>query len=238
MDSSLGQQQDRTARLAVLVAWAAVIVVAVLAYWPGLGGPFLMDDFGTIAKLGDYGGVTDWETLKLFVFGRDTGALGRPVSMLSFLIDANNWPADSWPFKRTNLVIHLFNGMLLGVVVTQILRVLEAEDSDIRWVALVVAAIWILHPFLVSTTLYVVQRMAQLSTLFIFAGLAVYLYGRSLLAVNATRAYLVMSLAVGGFTVLATLAKENGALLPVLVGVIEVTVMASQRHRLPPLNRI
>ena len=236
MDAFLGQQQDRTARLAVMVVWAAVILLAVFAYWPGLGGPFLMDDFGTIAKMGDYGGVTDWETFKLFVFGRDAGPVGRPMSMLSFLIDANNWPADAWPFKRTNLVIHLLNGMLLGVLVTQILTVLEARKNDIRWIALVAAAIWMLHPFLVSTTLYVVQRMAQLSTLFIFAGLASYLYGRSLLAVNVTRAYLVMSVAVGVFTVLATLAKENGALLPVLVGVIELTVMASQRHRLPQLN--
>ena len=46
-----------------------------------------------------------------------------------------------------------------------------------------------------------------------------------------------MSAAIGVFTLLAMLSKENGILLPLLVGVIELTVVASQRERLPALNR-
>ena len=46
-----------------------------------------------------------------------------------------------------------------------------------------------------------------------------------------------MTTAVGVFTLLAMLSKENGILLPVLVGVTELTLVASQRHRFPALNR-
>ena len=229
--------QLKKQQLGFLAGWLIVLLAAVLAYWPGLDGPYLLDDFGSIAVLGDYGGVTNWETFQRFVFGGHAGPTGRPISLLSFLIDANNWPADSLPFKRTNLVIHLINGILLGVLTTMVLKCLDVSERGVRWIALVATAMWILHPFLVSTTLYIVQRMAQLSTLFMFAGLALYLYGRLQVAENTRKAYFIMTAAVGVFTLLAMLSKENGILLPMLVGVFELTVVASQRHRLPALNR-
>ncbi len=237
MNSWLSELLADRNRVVVALAWLAVLIAAVVAYWPGLDGPYLLDDFGSIATLGDYGGVVDWQTVKLYVFGGNSGPTGRPLALLTFLIDGTNWPTDSWPFKRTNLIIHLLSGAALGWLMVMVLRVLGFKSRDSRWVAFVATAIWVLHPFLVSTTLYIVQRMAQLSTLFMFAGLALYLHGRLLVATNARKGYIVMTLAIGVFTVLAMLCKENGILLPVLAGVFELTIVASQRHRLPALNR-
>ena len=230
-------QKDRGNWLAITGGWAFLLLACVIAYLPGLKGPFIFDDFGSIAPLGSLGGVTDWTTFKAFVFGGFAGPTGRPLALLSFLIDANNWPADPWPFKRTNLLIHLANGVLLGVLIRKILHVLEIDKQNAQWVALVSAALWLLHPFLVSTTLYAVQRMAQLSTLFIFLGLTGHLYGRSLIARNTLGAYAVMSLSVALFTLLAMLSKENGILLPLLIGVMEFTIIASQREQIAALNR-
>ena len=205
-------------------------MLCVLAYWPGLKGPFLLDDLDTLSALGKYGGVVDWATFKAFVFGGSAGPTGRPLALLSFLLDGHDWPTDPWPFKRTNLVIHLFNGALLGFLTSRILALCQYPKGSARWVALLSTAAWLLHPLLVSTTLYGTQRMAQLATLFVFAGLLLYLYGRSFLHRNAAKAYLVMSGSIVLFTVLATVSKENGILLPVLIGVVEVTVVASRRH--------
>jgi tetratricopeptide (TPR) repeat protein len=237
MDSKLKTYFYDRENLTIFAGWAVLLVAAILAYWPGLDGPFLFDDFGTIVQLGDRGGVTNWETFRIFVFGGAAGPTGRPISLLTFLIDANNWPAEAWPFKRTNLVIHLLNGMVLGMLTSSILKYLEYSKRDALRIALVATGIWILHPFLVSTTLYVVQRMAQLSTMFMFAGLVAYLYGRSFVASQPAKAYAVMSASLAAFTLLAMLSKENGILLPILVGVVESTVVASQRHRLPALNK-
>ena len=223
--------------LALLGSWAALLAVTVFAYWPGLNGPFVLDDFGAIAALGEYGGVTDWDTFKAFVFGGGGGPTGRPISLLSFLIDGNNWPSDSFPFKRTNLVIHLLNGLLLGTLARQILRVLQYDIWDAHRIAFAVAAIWLLHPFLVSTTLYAVQRMAQLATFFMLAGMITYLHGRLMIATSKLPAYVYMGMGIALFGVLATLSKENGILLPVLIGVLELTIISSQGSRLPPLNR-
>ncbi len=237
MNNAPWKHSTKPKNLALLAGWTVVFLAGVIAYYPGLKGPFMLDDFGSIAALGKLGGVSDWATFKAFVFGGTAGPTGRPLALLSFLIDANNWPTDPLPFKRTNLVIHLINGALLGVLTGKILRLLEFESRNAKWIALFATLCWVLHPFLVSTTLYVVQRMAQLSALFVFAGLITYLYGRSLIAANAIKAYLIMSLSVGLFTLLAMLSKENGILLPLLIGVLEITVLASQRQQPGNLNR-
>jgi len=235
MDLVSPQRKNNIQTLWVAGGWGFLFIAAVVAYWPGLSGPFLLDDFGTIAALGDRGGVVDWETFKAFVFGGSSGPTGRPISLLSFLLDAQNWPAESWSFKRTNLGIHLLNAAILGVVTFQVLRVVRYDASDATWIALMSTAFWLLHPFLVSTTLYVVQRMAQLSTLFVLIGISVYIHGRSRLRASPMKSYLTMSAAVGFGTLLALLSKENGILLPLLIGVLELTIFASQ---LPRINRL
>jgi tetratricopeptide (TPR) repeat protein len=237
MDLAAERNRDSLMKSALIAGWLILCLVTILAYLPGLDGPFLLDDFGSIAPLGDLGGVVDWMTFKAFVFGGHAGPTGRPLSLLTFLIDANNWPADPWAFKRTNLIIHIVSGVLLGILIGKILSVLKYDTQNARWIALVAAGIWLLHPFLVSTTLYAVQRMAQLSTLFIFAGLIGHLYGRSKIARDASKAYLIMSLSMGLFTLLAVLSKENGILLPLLIGVVELTVFSTQKNGNVALNR-
>jgi len=232
------QDKQRESRSrATAIAWFLVFLAAILAYWPGLQGPFVLDDFSSLGALGNLGGVRDWDSFKAFVFGGTAGPTGRPLALVSFLIDGNNWPTDPWPFKRTNLVIHLLNAALLGMLTRQILQLLDFDRESAARLALVSAAAWLLHPFLVSTTLYAVQRMAQLAMLFSIGGMITYLYGRSLLATNKTRAYLVMTVSLGIFTVLAMLSKENGVLLPMLIGVVEITIFASRGDSLPRLDR-
>ena len=229
---------DDSHRTLIGGAWAVLFATVFFAYWPGLNGPFVLDDFGSVAALGERGGVVDWTTFKAFVFGGSSGPTGRPLSLLTFLLDANNWPAESWPFKRTNLLIHCLCGVFLGLLSREILKLLRVEKRDARLLTLATVGVWLLHPFLVSTTLYVVQRMAQLSTLFSLAGLTLYVRGRILLPGNKRRAYVLMTVSLVLFGILAILSKENGILLPLLAAVIEITVVASQRDRLGSLHRL
>lgn len=218
-------------------AWLCVSLLAVAAYWPGLSGPFVLDDFTTIAQLGNLGGVDNWETFNAFVLGGTAGPTGRPVALLSFLIDGNNWPTEALPFKRTNLIIHLLNGALLFALTRQVLKLLAVDRKAIGWLSLVSAAAWLLHPFLVSTTLYAVQRMAQLAMFFSLTGLIIYLHGRALLAAKQRKGYIIMTFAVVVLTTLATLSKENGILLPMFILAIEGTLVASRGTDLPTLDR-
>lgn len=199
-----------------------LLALSGLVYYPGLTGPFLFDDFGTLSDIGNFGGVDSLKTIALFLAGNDTGSGGRPLALLSFLMNSTQWPADPWPFKLTSLALHLLIGTLLYVLAYQLLHPRMAGDQG-SWAALLMAGFWLLNPFNVSTVLYVVQRMAMLSALFVLLGLLAYVHGRQLLPQR--RGYLWMTVAIGLFTPLAILSKENGALLPLLALVLEATLL-------------
>ena len=140
-----------------------ILVLCASVYWVGLKGNFLFDDYPNLQELGTYGVIDSWDKGRAFIFNGFAGPTGRPISLASFLIDINTWPTAPYPFKYTNLMIHLLNGILLCWGTLLLLRNYEYKEQRAVWIALMSAAIWLLHPYFVSTTLYIVQRMAQLA---------------------------------------------------------------------------
>lgn len=198
-----------------------VFVICYLSYSAGLKGGFLFDDYPNLQDLGNYGDINSWEKITNFVFNGFSGPTGRPISLASFLINDNTWPSVAFSFKLTNLYIHLINGLLLFWATLLILINYNYREKEIIWIAVLTCTFWLLHPYFVSTTLYVVQRMAQLATLFSLIGIIGYLKGRLLLASRPKIAYVIMTVSMGMATILATYSKENGALLPLLILVVE-----------------
>lgn len=221
-----------TRPVALFVTMVLTMGLAWLVYWPGLKGDFLFDDYSNLALLGMYGRIDNWQSFWLYLLSGFSGPTGRPLSHLSFLMDADVWPADPWPFKRSNLLIHLANGLLLFGLLRSLLRAAGKPKMCSGWIALLAMALWLLHPFWVSTTLYVVQRMAQLAALYTLAGLWIWVSWRRLHSPKGDwRMWLTALVAVWGFGLLSVLSKENGALLPGFVLVLEVTVLASMDAR-------
>ena len=221
--SSAGWQAIR--RLGPPIALAALLMAAWLAYWPGRTGAFLFDDFSNLAPLGDHGRIDAWWKVVAFLTSGFAGPTGRPLALATFLLDARNWPASAEAFKLTNVALHLLNGALLAGLCAALARALGLARRPAAWAGVLAAGLWLLDPFWVSTTLYVVQRMAMLAATFTFAGLWGYAHGRALLAQGRRRsgyAWMSVSLTLG--TLLATLSKENGALLPLLAWVLEALV--------------
>ena len=204
-----------------IIIFFFILVLTVFVYWTGLQGNFLFDDYPNLQDLGTYGVIDSWDKVRNFISNGFSGPTGRPISLLSFLIDANTWPASPYSFKYTNLMIHLLNGVLLYWAILLLLKNYNYKESKSIWIALVASAIWLLHPYFVSTTLYVVQRMAQLATLFSLVGIVGYLKYRLSIPFKPVRAYIGMVFFLGLGTVFATYSKENGALLPFLILVIE-----------------
>lgn len=215
-------ESSTTRKFIPLAYFWFVLGLVYLIYQPGLQGGFLFDDYPNLKEMGTFGGVTDLETFKNFVFNGVASPFGRPLALSSFLLDDNTWPSNPYWFKQTNLKIHILTGVLLCWATLNLVRLFGRQERDAIWIALISSSIWLLHPYMVSTTLYVVQRMAQLAALFVFAGLAGYFHGRLLIGSGKIRAgYVWMSGSVTLCTLLAFLSKENGVLLPLLVIVVE-----------------
>lgn len=215
-----------TAALAFAGALVLLLGGTFLVYAPGLSGGFLLDDMSNLDALGRMGGVDSWATAVEYVLGSHTATGGRPVALASFLLNDVAWPSSPQPFKYTNLLFHL---LAMTGVIWLALQLARAQGLDERRqyaLALLAGAAWGLHPFLVSTVLYVIQRMAILAALFVIFGLGCYVQGRRLLAAGRVHAgYAWMTAGLVVFTPLAFLSKPNGGLLPVLALVLDVTLL-------------
>ncbi|BCT91742.1 hypothetical protein LYSHEL_07660 [Lysobacter helvus] len=204
------------------VAFALVLAMAAWAYAPGLSGGFLFDDYINLDALSRHGAVVDAPAFWRYITSGTSDPTGRPLALLSFLVDARDWPADPAPFLRTNLVLHLLNGALLWVLLLAMERTLGTQREHRQPIALLGAGLWLLHPLFVSTTLYIVQREAMLPGTFALAGLIAYVLGAA--RTDRRGAWL----AYGGIvvaTIAATLCKANGLLVPMFAWVLSATVL-------------
>jgi tetratricopeptide (TPR) repeat protein len=216
--------------------WLGLVLVLLLAwlcYLPGLSGGFLFDDFTNLNAIGATGPVDDWPTFWRYVTSGTADPTGRPVAMLSFLLEARDWPADPYPFLRDNVLLHLGNACLLFVLLRRLGRVLPGPGAQADAAALLASSLWLLHPLLVSTTLYAVQRQAMLPATFTLLGLIGWTIGRQRFSGGKGRGGLaLMAASILVASVLGAASKANGALLPLLALVLEATVL---RHlALPP----
>ena len=204
-------------------------VVGYLIYAPGLATGFFFDDYPNLVGLDT---VSDLNSALGFILEPKGGPLGRPLSMLSFLLNAPSWLATPEDFLHVNICIHLINAMLLLWSCLLGGRLVGMQGQRATLFAIAVAALWLVQPLLVSANLMIIQRMTTLSATFSLLGIGVFLYGQSLARENMRRALVWMSLGVGVGTVLSILAKENGALLPLLIWVIESTLLLAHVSRI------
>jgi hypothetical protein len=212
--------------LKILVATAGVLLLAVLLYWPGLAGPFILDDAQNIVKvqLGD----PDFDSILYTITHNGSGPLGRGVSVLSFIGTTLLHGNEAWGFKFHNLLIHLVNGLLICRLLYVSLPLLAPglNANRILLIAGVVSSFWLLHPLLVSTVLYAVQRMTQLAVLFSLLALLAYMRMRH--SVGQQRRFCVYGWVLFPLCLLlAMLSKETGVMIPVYILAFEVLVFRS-----------
>ena len=203
-----------------LASIAALLLVAA-TYWIGLGGPLLLDDFGNLADVRAWlDGERTWQSV---IFNNRSGIGGRPVSMASFVLDAALWRTDIWHFKLTNLLLHLACGLLTWRVLDRVMGRDPLLAPRSAWLAPLLALLWLLLPIHVSSVLYVVQRMAMLSALFMLFALWLFLVAREQLERGDSKGHINLWLGVPLLTGIAFFSKENGALLPLLALALEIT---------------
>lgn len=204
----------------------AILLLAWLVYQPGLHGAFLFDDLPNLEFLATFGDQDPWRDTGLLLMQSSSGSLGRPLSMLTFAAQAPSWPHHPADFKTVNLLLHLLNGCLLLWVVVLLGRLLAWDETKAVIVGLATTAIWLIHPLQVSTVMYVVQRMVELSALFTLAGLAAYLRGRIwFLRGRVLAGYAWTTLGVGLALLLGVLAKETALLLSLYLLALELTLL-------------
>ena len=212
--------------LALLVAW--------FAYAPGISGGLHFDD---PSNLGGLAQVQDRDSALRFIVSGDAGPLGRPLALATFVPQAAAWPDRPDVFLRTNILIHLFNAILVSGFLYLLGLARGSADREAAYASVGGATVWMLMPILASSSLFIVQRMTTVSATFVLLGAIGYLLARPLASRRPILALLLMSVCLGLGATLAALAKESGALLFVFVLVIEVTLLTRPTGITRPLWR-
>lgn len=202
----------------------ALMGLTLAVWWPGLTGPFFLDDLTLLPLLARIDPVQPGPGIWAFITDTSAGPYGRPLSMLALLANGTDWPTLPWLYKFTNLLLHASTGLLLFFLVREITGTQDRQDTRPALTAWLVSAFWLIHPLNVSTLLYVTQRMTQLSAFFVLLGLLCYVRGRKRLSRHARAGYVWMNAAVLLCLPLATLSKENGLLLAPMILLVEWTV--------------
>jgi hypothetical protein len=226
-----------------------LILAATLGvYLPGLGGGFLFDDSPAIIynadlQVRDLSLAAMWQAMWSYT---TSGPLGRPIAMLSLWVNYCLSGLDSRDFRITNILIHLVNGLLLYRFCLLVLQTRRQSRDPVsrnepvreeQAIALLAAALWLLHPLNLTSVLYVVQRMTSLSALFTLLAMIGYLRAR-LKMIQGQDAFISLVASVMTFGALAALSKETGLLLPLFLLVLEITLFrfytlaARHRHQL------
>lgn len=220
---------------------ALITLITLLLYYPGLGGPFLLDDFANIVNNSAIQiGALSFSSLREAAFSSNAGPLYRPVAMLTFALNYHFGGLSHLYYKAVNIGIHLAMAIMLFFLTEALLRRLAVYEKlspgilSPRQLAALITILWALHPLHVSTVLYVVQRMTELAALFSVAGVLLYVRGREMLIAGKQRSGIILVvLGAIGCGMLAALSKENGALLPVLLLIVEALFFRGTRANQP-----
>jgi protein O-mannosyl-transferase len=215
---------------------AAALVITAIAYWPGLQGSFLFDDYPNIV---DNNGVQPVDaslpSLVAAALSSPSSEFKRPMASLSFAANYLVTGLDPYWMKLTNLVIHLLNGLLAFLLASALLRTIPTDQNPHAGiVASLIAAAWMLLPINLTAVLYVVQRMESLANLFVLLGLIGYVTGRRRMLTQTV----IRSPANGGGLGRGRFSSDTGGLILCLISITVPTaigVLAKETAVMLPL---
>ena len=218
-----------TVELAAACSLLLLIIGTGLLYWPGSFGPFLLDDFHNLAKsqINNF----NLEELMAATFANTSGPLKRPVAAFSFAVTNGLYGAEPWGYKWHNILLHLLCGSVVFLLSRAVFKALNVSGQQQLLGAIICTAFWLLHPLQVSTVLYAVQRMTQLSALFILLSGYCYLIIRQQTKTSQSLSITGLFVVLPALAALGLLSKENAALIPVFILLIESVLFRFQTRQ-------
>lgn len=202
-----------------------LVAITYFLYQPAFSAGFNFDDVPNLYGLNHLDPGNPEQVFNFIFHGINNGGLGRPIAYASFVFQAPNWPSDPTAFIRANTLLHLINGLLVAWLALRLHSLVPTLTLSRQGFAVSLAAAWLMQPLLASASLLVVQRMTTLATSFMLAGMIAYLAGRQKQESGDPRGWFLMLGGAGLGTLLAAFTKESGALLPLYLWVLEMTLL-------------
>ncbi|MGD9976043.1 MAG: tetratricopeptide repeat protein, partial [Desulfatirhabdiaceae bacterium] len=210
--------------------WLIILLVGII-YANSTDGAWHFDDYPNIVwntrlHLSDLYPQSILQTFYTPTLGnpRADGDLYRPVAGLTFGL---NWfwgQERVFGYHAVNIIIHGMNALLIYAIILLLLKHactpgFSRYADHAKSIALLSAVLWAVHPIQTQAVTYIVQRMTSLAALFCLV--SIYAYIRARIATSTSRKMVFFGLCVLSF-VLAVGSKENGAILPAGLLLVEI----------------
>jgi Tfp pilus assembly protein PilF len=169
-DAVIGTRSSRS----VVAAWLVILVATAVALGQASRAPFLFDDLSAIVRNPTIARL--WPAEIPLTPPANSPVAGRPASNYSLALSAAldrviGTPGEPLGFHLMNIALHLASGLLLFGVLRRTLRHRTGGElaPASEFLALGVAAIWLLHPLQTEAVDYLTQRTELLVSFCYFA---------------------------------------------------------------------
>lgn len=138
----------------------SIVLLGLIAYFNSFDGVFVFDDLNHIIRNERIHEV--WPPWRLL-------AARRPTLDFSLAINYAIGKTDPWGYHLVNIVIHLLSGLTLYGIVRRTVARWGEDRRHVRaapLLALIVAAIWTVHPLQTQSVTYIVQRSESMMGMF------------------------------------------------------------------------
>lgn len=196
------KNKQEISAIAKLVAIGALLLITVVIYSNGMRGALL--NFDDVEYFNNYPEVLKltWHNVITYFSGYYV-IMYQPLPILSFAINYAQSGLDTFPMHLVNLIFHLLNIILVYSLIRKI--------SDRFDVAIIVAALFALHPLNVEAVTWISARSSSMYTFFYLLALMFYV---DYLKKGLKWKYLVLVLV---FFILSLFSKAQAVTLPVVL---------------------
>ena len=188
-----------------VVIGVVALLTSVLGFGWTLGGYFVGDDFGYVGRFFDYP-LADWPHLFRASWAGEMWGFQlrelRPITALSFIIDARIWGGNASGFRVTNLLLHAGCAAIVGLLAWR-------ASGRALGCGLAAAVLFALHPAHAEPVQWITGRVDVLTTFFYLAGFGAFLGYRE----RGGKGWLA---AFGALYAAAMFSKEFGLTLPLM----------------------
>lgn len=214
--------------LARISGWRAFVLLGLmlfLAYSNSFDVPFHFDDYNNIltnpqvhARYPHLSTVAE-----PFVSFFENGSPKRPLALTTFAVNWYLGKDDPFGYHAVNLAVHILTAYLLFITLLALFDTPRLNGQyrrkQVMFISLLASALWAANPVQVQAVTYIVQRMAALCAMFYV--LCIYLYVKARCAGILTGKTVLLYAACFLSFLAAFLSKQNAALLPVSLLLVE-----------------
>lgn len=160
-----------------LLALVLISAITITLYSHTLGSPFVLDDAENIRNNPNNRISTlTWDSLYNAAFKSLRSK--RPLSNISLAFNYYIGGYNVLGYHLFNILIHVASGVVLYLFIQVTLRIHSPSPCHDRFVPLIVALLWVVHPVQTQAVTYIIQRMTSMAAFFYLLSMFLYVKAR------------------------------------------------------------